>query len=435
MPRTDEVFGIRAEPVLSYVTRETVDDKFKAAVATDHHIVVYGSSKQGKTSLRQKLMPDSKCVIVRCAPKMTTESIYSSVLRQTGVKIQTIETKESTFGGKVTTKVGFKAMIPWIGGAKAETGAEVEGSQQLGLTNEFVAFDFSEAQSIGELLNAISFHKFIILENFHYLAAEVQQQLAFDLKTFHEIKVRFIILGIWWEANHLMAYNGDLQDRLIEVPVEPWNDTDFRRIAVEGSKLLGVTMHDDIVNTFIQNSYGNVGMFQEFLKTFCQFYGVNETKDEWQLKDPAFVQKTLEAKVNAQRGQLLKTLQVIAGNSRVRSNEGDPLLLPYYLTLVICKTAVEQMNDGIEKNRLLQLLRDVHHRTDKETIRNGDVTNLFTRLPAIQEGIQPPFLYYDSINRRLRIVDTRHFFVLAKINRDELADEIPYPRDDGDKQQ
>lgn len=53
MPTTNEVFGIRVEPVLSYVTRPEVDDKFNAALATDHHIVVYGSSKQAKTSLRQ----------------------------------------------------------------------------------------------------------------------------------------------------------------------------------------------------------------------------------------------------------------------------------------------------------------------------------------------------------------------------------------------
>ncbi|RYZ87076.1 MAG: hypothetical protein EOP06_13330 [Proteobacteria bacterium] len=171
-------------------------------------------------------------------------------------------------------------------------------------------------------------------------------------------------------------------------------------------------------------------MFQEFLKTFCEIYKVTTMTEGWTLRDMRIADKTLEAKLHSQRGQLLKTLQVIASNSRVRSNEEDPLLLPYYLTLVICKTEIAQLKDGIEKNRLLQLLREVHHRADKATIRIGDLTNLITRIPAIQETIQPPFLYYDSVNRRLRIVDTRHFFVLAGINREDLADDIPYPRDD-----
>lgn len=52
MVRTDEVFGIRNGPVASYVVRENVDGTFETACRSDHHIVVYGSSKQGKTSLR-----------------------------------------------------------------------------------------------------------------------------------------------------------------------------------------------------------------------------------------------------------------------------------------------------------------------------------------------------------------------------------------------
>lgn len=430
MPTTDEVFGIQNKPVLSYVDRDSVDGKFQAALNSDHHIVVYGSSKQGKTSLRQKYIADKKCVIIRCAPKMTTESIYSSILRQAGIKIQTIETSGETLTGTLTTKVGFKAIIPWLGGVKSETGISAEEEKQSGLTQEFVAFDFSEAQSIGELLQAVSFDQFVVLENFHYLSSETQQQLAYDLKTFHEISVRFIILGIWWEANHLITYNGDLQERIIEVPVEPWDAEDFRRVTTKGAKLLQVSVESSITELFIKNSYGNVGMFQEFLKTFCFLNGVDQTKDGWELRNSDSAERTLGVKATSQRGQLLKTLQGIAANSRVRSNEGDPLLLPYYLVLVICKTAVEQLQEGFDKNLLLQLLREVHHRTDKETIRIGDVTNLFTRLPAIQMGIQPPFLYYDSNSRRLRIVDTRYFFVLANIKRDELADEISYPREE-----
>ena len=61
------------------------------------------------------------------------------------------------------------------------------GEKQTEFTQEFVAFDFGEAQSLGELLLRTGFNKFVVLENFHYLPVETQQQIAFDLKTFHEI--------------------------------------------------------------------------------------------------------------------------------------------------------------------------------------------------------------------------------------------------------
>ena len=69
---------------------------------------------------------------------------------------------------------------------------------------------------------------------------DVQKQLAIDLRIFEDYNILFIILGIWREKNRLPQYNGDLLDRLIEVPVEPWEEEDLRRILREGERLLQV---------------------------------------------------------------------------------------------------------------------------------------------------------------------------------------------------
>jgi hypothetical protein len=430
MPRTEEVFGIKAGPVLSYVVRANVDDRFQAAIGSGHHIVVYGSSKQGKTSLREKYISSRECIVVRCGPTMTTKSIYNSVLRQSDVKIETVETRATGIHGEVKSKVGFKAIVPWLGAAKAEAEGTAGADHQLSLTRDFIAFDFDEAQSIGELLTAIGFKRFVVLENFHYLPSEVQAQLAFDLKTFHEIGIRFVILGIWKEANMLAVYNNDLADRLNEVPVEPWTDSDFRAVAKRGCDHLNITIADDDIDDFIANSYGNVGMFQEFLKQYCAAFNVTETvAGNLGLSSNQKVGEVLNEKLEAQRLQLLKALEGISARSRVRSDEGDPLLLPHYMVRVICRTSVNELRDGIEKNRLLDLIREIHHRNDKDTIRIGDVTNLMQRLPGLQINTHPPLLYYDALSRRLKFVDTRHFFVLANVDRTALEDDIPFPRD------
>lgn len=430
MPKLDEVFGIRTEPVLSYVARSAVDGKFQTAIESTHHIIVYGSSKQGKTSLRQKYIPPSKCVVVRGAPNTTARGIYTSILRQADIKIETVEVKDNTTEAGVKSSVGFKAMIPWLGSAKTEVEGSVSAAQQLSLTTEFISFDFDEAQSISELLIAVGFSKFIVLENFHYLPIDVQRRLAFDLKTFHEVGIRFVILGIWREANQILIHNGDLEDRLVEVPVEPWEPTDFKLLAQRGSRLLNVQISDTDVNAFIDSSYGNVGMFQEFIKTYCASYGIAETVEAtWNLSSAEKVRETFSTKLEFQRTQFLKTLQGIAARSRIRSDEEDPLLLPYYLVRVICRLDVAELQQGISKNRIMDLIRSIHHRDDKDTIRIGDVTNLMLKLPTTQRDTHPPLLYYDDNSRRLRFVDTRHFFVLANVDRQDLEDDIPYPRD------
>ena len=49
----DDVFGVSRDVPLNYVEREAVDGKFVQSLTRSHHIVIFGSSKQGKTCLRK----------------------------------------------------------------------------------------------------------------------------------------------------------------------------------------------------------------------------------------------------------------------------------------------------------------------------------------------------------------------------------------------
>jgi hypothetical protein len=55
MPNLNEVFGVGvAVPKYTYVNRSGLDEKFKYLLSAERHIVIHGSSKQGKTILRKK---------------------------------------------------------------------------------------------------------------------------------------------------------------------------------------------------------------------------------------------------------------------------------------------------------------------------------------------------------------------------------------------
>jgi hypothetical protein len=428
MANVEEVFGIRSKLVLSYLERPEVDQRFLEALKTDHHVVVYGSSKQGKTSLRQKHLKERECIIVRCSPRMSLLSLYQSIVRQSGARIQTIETQTTTATAETKIAAGFRAFIPWVGGAdttvEGTAGAEAQGA----FTTEFVAYNLEDAQAIAELLLAVGTKKWIVLENFHYLPVEAQQAIAFDLKTFHEVGIRFLILGIWREANLLVTHNSDLQGRIVEVPVEPWNVSDFTLVAKKGSEILAIEIDAAILSRFVSSAYGNVGLFQEFLRVFCTRSGIDQsTRTLRRLDSEQAFTDTISENLDARRNALLKNLQGIAAKSRVRRGEGEqPLLLPYYLVLVLLQQTTARLNEGIEKSQLLSLIRQVHHRDDKETVRIGDVTNLVSKLPSYQEDMTP-ILYYDGNSRRVRVVDSSIFFVLDNANRSDLAEEIPMP--------
>lgn len=359
---------------------------------------------------------------------MTTEAIYQSVLRQIGVKIQTAETRSSNAAGKISTKVGFKALIPFLATGDADVAAEGQAGTGSEFTWEFVGYDLGEAQSIGELLQRAGFNKFIVLENFHYLADQTQLQLAYDLKTFHELGIRFIILGIWQEANLLLFYNADLQDRVTETPVEPWELADFDRLIAKGSKELNIEIATEISNSLKEKAYRNVGLLQEFLRVLCELSGVTETQQKHiSIDSEESAECAIKQKLDDQRGQLFKILQTLAGKSRTRRDTNDPLILPYYLVQAILKLPIDQWKNGISKQQLQHFIQSVHYRQDETSPREGDITNLMNQLKNYQKDMSSPFLHYNSEERLLRIVDMRHFFVLANSDRDAMFDEITNP--------
>lgn len=430
MAKLEEVFGISSRPVLSYIARPQVDGKFVDAVASAHHVVVYGSSKQGKTALRQKHIDESKCAIYRCNPGTHPESIYQFVLRAAGVRIETTETAtdSSKLAGKASW--GIKASIPWVTEANAGVEGGGERTRQRSLTSAYIDVCFSDSQMVASMLADTKFEKFIVLENFHYLPREVQRTLSFDLKTFHETGIRFIILGVWREANQLLVLNPDLQDRIAEIPVEPWEEDDFDEVIEVGQKCLNVAIPDRARSEFKKNAFGNVGMVQEFLKVYCQLNNVTERRATHLVLDSVEkIDQALAKKAEDQRGRLLTILQGISARSRVdrRSGGGEPLTLPYYLVQVLLTAPVAEIRDGITRKRLHDRIRDLHRRTEKDTVRINDVAQLLQRIPLIQGNPVSPFLYYDSLQQRLRVVDAGLLFALAQVDRESIREEILDP--------
>ena len=87
--KLEQVFGVSREQVATYIERAAVDNALASALAETRQIIIYGSSKQGKTSLLQRHIQADRRVTVHCGPTTTAEDIYRSFLRQRGVEIVT----------------------------------------------------------------------------------------------------------------------------------------------------------------------------------------------------------------------------------------------------------------------------------------------------------------------------------------------------------
>lgn len=429
-PNLEEVFGVRAEPVLSYVQRPAVDDRFVAGLKSDKQVVVYGASKQGKTSLVAKHLPYAENVVVQVGPKTEVVDIYSSVLRQLGIKIisesgESLQHEASlSFGAKV------KALIPLFGSGEASTNGLVKGGTGETTKYEEVRFNLNLPQDVSELLKKTTSGKAVIIENFHYLDDERQKQFAFDLRTFQELGVRFVILGVWREKNRLAQFNGDLLDRIAEVPVEPWEKSDFDRVADAGGQHLNIEFADYILNAATQASFSSIGVFQELLKETCLAAGIKEAQPtRRRIENELHLDAAVKKKADDYASRHQRALEAIAaGNFSTSGKDGlQPLFLPHYLVKVLLSGGFDAVANGMRRATIQERIQALHHRS--ADVRASDMSNLLYNLATLQsnKGISPPSFDYDKTTKQLQVVDSTFYFFLKNADLEQISEEIPNP--------
>lgn len=429
--KTAEVFGVSSEQVASYIERAEVDDKFLAALKSDKQIVVYGASKQGKTALVSRHLPYGDNIVIRLTPRTNIIDIYQSILRQCGVKLQTGETHGSESEVTVGIAAKFKALIPFIGSGEAETKAEVTAGRSKDLEFEEIPINLELPQDVYEVLRrAHRESSVVILENFHYLDEDRQRQFAFDLRTFQELKVQFVILGVWREKNRLAQYNGDLLDRVTEIPVEPWTEPEFIQVIDKGSRELNITFSPTLQSNLINACFSSIGVFQELLKEVCLAGGVAETMPyHTLLDDEALVSRACAKKAEEYSARHQRALESIAaGNLSTSAKEGlQPLFLPYYLVRVILAEGFDGLADGMRRSIIQEKIQAIHHRpTD---VRASDMSNLLHNLAKTQanKSISPPLFDYDQSKKMLQIVDSTFYFFLKHADLAAIDAELPNP--------
>lgn len=430
MAKVEEVFGVTSRPILSYVEREEVDSSFREALESHKQIIVYGSSKQGKTALVSKHLPYGDNIVVSLTPKTQLLDIYQYVLSQAGVKIASAVTEKTGTEASATVGAKFKAMIPLFGSGGAETSGTIKGNSGSEVKWEEVPVNLELPQGVADLLKRVGTDKWIILENFHYLTDEVQQQFAFDLRAFQELGVRFVILGVWREKNRMAQFNGDLLDRTIEVPVEPWLEKDFRRVAEKGARELNVDFGEELVTKVIGASFSSIGVFQELLKNLCLNIGVRETqRDRLMIRDEAALAAAMATKTNDYASRHQRALEAIAAGHTSGGQKGDrpPLYLQYYLVRTIMEHGFDGIANGARKSVIWDWIRAQHHRA--EDVRSNDMTNLLGGLANLQsvKAISPPIFAYDQQQRVLQVVDSTFYFFIKNADAAEVLDSIQNP--------
>lgn len=428
MYQTNDVFGVRSKLIASYIEREQVDELFTDSLKHGNEIIVYGSSKQGKTSLLLKNLREDHFVKVECSPQTQPIDIYKSILRQLDITFVDSESSETAYEHGAKLGGGFKIKIPVIGETGLSAEAADKATQRSQRIERYIEYNLALAQDVAEILKSKNVSKYLVLENFHYLPTEVQESLAFDLRVFQDHGVIFIILGIWREANRLVQFNGDLLDRITEVPVEPWDKEDFRRVIRKGSLLLNVDF-SAIEEDLIRAGFDSIGVVQELCKHSCLVAGVNSTAKDTVEITSEHLEGAIQKKADEYGVRHIRNFESFSDVVRRTSNQSGKLSLafPYYFVRVLLSTDFETLEQGLSRGSLLEEIRKIHHRP--EDVRSADLGAFLHNLTQhqINKKIQPPFVDYDRGGKMMKIIDSSMYFFLKHCDRQQILDDLPDP--------
>lgn len=410
----DDVYGITRDLPLNYVGRDHVDDKLTEDLDRGKHIVIYGSSKQGKTCLRKHCIDTDQQIVIQCSNKWGLKNINTAILKKAGYEVTLSEKK--TVSGTQKIKAKLSAGLQNLG-ASASSETSVSTSKQTEVRE--LELDPTDVNDVIRALNEINFDKYIILEDFHYLPLEAQKDFAVALKAYHEASnLSFIVVGVWLEENRLIVHNGDLTGRVIAVNADKWEHNQLRRAIEKGEDKLNVNFDLDFKDNLVDNCFESIYIVQEACRKVCLDEGVQETQS---------TVKTIAEDVDA--GNMVNNV-VSDQSARYRSFIRDfadgfqstELEMYKWLLYPLLTTQTDNLENGIIYSDLRTAIQSEHPRG--EDLNPGNLTQALQSAASLQvdKDIKPIILDYDQTNRRLSIVDRGFQIWLDNQNQDDLLE-------------
>ncbi len=404
MAQLGEVFGIAASvPIHTYVDRAGLDKRFTYLVKQDRHLVIHGASKQGKTILRKRNLPEDKCLIVQCGANSGRARIYLEILRQLDAQIPTEVSKNLTLGAEAQSKASGKLNLPFIASGGAEVGGKISVETESSTLSTPVGID---PESLGYIAQEIKrSNKKVVIEDFHYLSEPEKRNLAFDLKAFWDSQVFFLIIGIWADQNLLAYYNGDLSGRIEEIDIR-WTIEELEQVLQKGSQALNISFDLGIKNEILEDANQNVGLLQRIAEKYCYESGIYESGDHMQYVEDSDALTRCRNSICEEESVRYRLFDDVV--SRGFQDSGTSELKVYQRIVRVCVEASSQdLRDGINKAELLKRIQ-----VDEPRVRGSDLSNALNKIDRLQanRSISPLIISYNPNTQNIQLIDRELLF-------------------------
>lgn len=426
--RTADVYGIQKDLPLNYVTRDSADGRLLDSLTRGKHLVIHGSSKQGKSSLRKHCLEDNDYIQVHCSNKWDVGDLNAAILKAAGYETSLSTEKTVSGKSKVVASLKVAASIPGFGLVGGQLGSEVEGGQGGKTTSQRLELDADDVNDIIRALREINFTKFIVLEDFHYLKVDTQKDFSVALKAYHEESdILFIVVGVWLEEGRLVVYNGDLTGRLISINADQWTAEELTEVIEVGEKHLNVEFTPAFKTSLIAGCFESVYIVQEVCYKACVVNGVNNRQEVVKhIGEGLDVNGIIASVVNEQSARYNSFLNQFALGFQTTELE-----MYKWILFAVLTAPVADLEAGLRLRDVRNAIQAKHPVGNK--LNPASVTQALQAVAALQvkKDITPIILDYDETNLTLRVVDRSFLIWLDNQDISELLSDLGVPGSEG----
>ncbi len=415
----DEVFRTSRGLPKNYISRAHVDDLFIDSLAKQTHIVIHGSSKQGKTSLRKKNLLESDYISVTCSNTWGIADINESILKRAGYKITVSESKTLKGTNKVSLSVGL---------ADTKIGTDISMELARQINKQSLELDLENTNDVISALKEINSNKFIVLEDFHYLSIDTQVDFSIALKAYHEeSSLCFIIVGVWLEDDRLTTFNGDLAGRIVSVNADKWLDENIDELFIVSEALLNISFSESFKKSAKERCNGSIFLVQQLCMKVCEAQNITKTQHEQTLVAKNIdITNEIKSVLDMHTGRFTKFLMDFSAGFQ-------PTDLELYKWILFVLVTIDEkfLLEGLPIQAVRRQIQKFHPRRSEVSIKK--LSGALNKSVSLQldNRTKPIVFEYDANRSRVKVVDKSFLLwkqfqelpeLLGYIDLEELAE-------------
>ena len=270
--RTSDVFVAGRTPVITYNPRDErhLESEVRSYLGqTGKALTVSGPTKSGKTVLLERLLPAHEAIWITGSDLKTVDDLWAKIVDWLGLyDMLEVQQSSSTAEG---VGVEFQIGVPKVlsAGSKFTDDQTTGSSATYGRTRRL-----SDVAKEGILALPVP----IVIDDFHYVSDDLKIDVTRAVKGLIP-HTHVVMIAVPHEAFEAVRAEPDMNGRVWQLSIEPWNEDELRFIARAGFQALGIVDADEAIGTALAaNSQGAPFLMQQLCHDFVLGEGVLGTQ-------------------------------------------------------------------------------------------------------------------------------------------------------------